>query len=95
MADQGGLPGIDNPAPEVISQRDFAKLVQVSSPAITKAIATGRLSAACVAKTRQGKQLYKDIAFAEWVQSHPEDATSESEIAQSDIAVSQSLEGSA
>ena len=66
---QGELPGID-PAIEVISQRDFAKLVGVSSPAINKAIGAGRLSAECVVQTKAGQQLYREAALAEWAAVH-------------------------
>ncbi len=86
MGDQGGLPGIDNPSDEVISQVAFAKLVGVSGPSITKAIKTGRLPADCVVQTRTGKQLYKNLALAQWEYLHSRptdlDASKQTEPAQ-------------
>ena len=76
MGDQGGLPGIGDPLDEVISQRSFAALVKVSGPAITKAIAAGRLSAECVCETKRGKQLYLHKALAEWDAVHGDPAPS-------------------
>ncbi|MCE5200550.1 MAG: hypothetical protein ABFD54_14985 [Armatimonadota bacterium] len=90
---QESLP-ITGPVEEIVSQRAFAKLVGVEQPSICEAIASGRLSAACVAKTRQGKQLYKERALLEWRQSHPEDVATDSPV-QDAIAEDQSLEGSA
>jgi hypothetical protein len=89
MGEQSGLPGIDNPQQEIISQRDFAKLVGVSSPAITKAIASGRLPADCVANTRNGKQLYKDLALAQWRYLHSDRSAEEVDQAETPKELSQ------
>ncbi len=92
---QESLP-IGEPAREIISQRGFAKLVGVAQPSIAEAIAAGRLSAACVANTKQGKQLYVELALAEWQQLHPDDEViSTSYLVPDGIAGNLSLEGEA
>ena len=93
MAEQDGLPGIADPQQCIISQRDFAKLVGVSSPAITKAVASGRLSAECVATTKAGKQLYLGPALAEWREAHPDAVVAD--LTNTGIADALSIEGAA
>jgi len=92
MAEQDGLPGVGDPQQCIVSQRDFAKLVGVSSPAITKAISSGRLSAECVAHTKAGKQLYLGAALAEWREAHPDTVVDQYFVAEG-IAGTLSIEG--